>query len=76
MTIDAIRAAVNAEPFRPFRLRLAGGPTIAVLHPDYIALGPRGRTVIIYQPDESWREVDVFHVTEIKPERRKAQPRH
>lgn len=30
MTIDAIREAVHAEPFRPFGLRLADGKLVKV----------------------------------------------
>jgi hypothetical protein len=66
MTIEAIREAVNAEPFKPFRLRLAGGPAVTVQHPDYIALGPKGRTVIVYQPDESYKVLDTFLISELE----------
>jgi hypothetical protein len=71
MTIESIREATNAVPFRPFTLRLAGGPRIKVQHPDYIALGPKGRTVFVYGDDESFKVVDVMLVTEleIKPPR-------
>jgi hypothetical protein len=65
MTIEAIKEAVHAQPFRPFVLRLAGGSEITVSHPDYIALGPRGRTLIVYGPDESWRVLDVVLIGEI-----------
>jgi hypothetical protein len=68
MTIDAIRGATHAEPFRPFSIRLAGGPVVRVPHPDYIALGPRGRTVVVYGANESFRVVDLMLVTEIQVE--------
>ena len=66
MTIQAIREAAHAEPFQPFALRLAGGPVIKVSHPDYIAFGPKGRTVIVYKSDESFKVVDVILVTELE----------
>ena len=66
MTIEAIREAVHAEPFCPFILRLAGGPTIKVPHPDYIAYGPKGRTVVVYRDDDSFKIVDTRLVTEIE----------
>ena len=65
MTMQAIREAANAQPFRPFSLRLAGGPKIRVVHPDYIALGPRGRTILVYGADESFKVIDVMLVTEV-----------
>lgn len=68
MTIESIREATHAEPFRPFTLRLAGGPTIKVAHPDFIAIGPKGRTVFVYGEDESFKVVDVMLVTELEME--------
>ena len=66
MTIQVIRDATYAEPFRPFALRLAGGPAIKVAHPDYIAFGPKGRTVFVYGVNESFRVIDVMLVTELE----------
>ena len=66
MTIDAIREAVHAALFRAFRLRLAGGPVLPVLHPDYIAFGPKGKTVVVYQTDDSFKVLDTMLITEIE----------
>jgi hypothetical protein len=66
MTIDAIKEVVHAEPFRPFKLRLAGGPAITVTHPDYIAYGPKGRTVVVYREDDSFRILDTLLIAEIE----------
>lgn len=63
--MEAIREAVHTQPFRPFRLRLAGGPIIEVPHPDFIALGPKGRTVIVYGADESYKVLDTTLISEI-----------
>ncbi len=65
MTIEAIKEIVHAEPFRPFKLRLAGGPTISVPHPDYIAFGPKGRTVVVYREDDTFKILDTLLITEI-----------
>jgi hypothetical protein len=62
MTIDAIREAVHAEPFRPFGLRLADGKLVKVAHQDFIAFGPKGRTVVVYGLDDSFRVLDVMIV--------------
>lgn len=75
MTIDAIKEAVHAEPFRPFKLRLAGGPTISVMHPDYIAFGPKGRTVVVYREDDSFKILDTILISEIERTNRAAGKR-
>ncbi|HUD45904.1 MAG TPA: hypothetical protein VMR33_03685 [Candidatus Baltobacteraceae bacterium] len=67
MTIDAIKEAVHAEPFRHFRLRLAGGPVVNVAHPDYIAFGPKGRTIVVYRDDDTFKILDTLLITEIAP---------
>jgi hypothetical protein len=72
MTIDAIKEAVHAEPFRPFKLCLAGGPMVPVAHPDYIAFGPKGRTLVVYREDDSFRILDTMLITEIERGSRKA----
>ena len=65
MTMQAIKEAAYADPFRPFNLRLAGGPTVKVSHPDYIAFGPKRRTVVVYGSNESFRVISVMLVTEV-----------
>jgi hypothetical protein len=65
MTIDRIRAQVHLNPFRPFTLHMADGREIYVPHPDFVALGPLGRTVIVYRPDESHHIVDLPLVTDL-----------
>ncbi len=62
MTIDGIREAVHAVPFRPFGLRFADGKLVKVAHQDYIAFGPKGRTVVVYGLDDSFRVLDVMRV--------------
>ena len=62
MTIDAIREAVHAEPFRPFGLRLADGKLVKVAQEDFIAFGPKGRTVVVFGMDDSFRVLDVMLV--------------
>jgi hypothetical protein len=52
--VDEIRQAKNAQPFRPFSLRLTDGTTYKVKHPDYISVPPvrRPRELIFYVPGE------------------------
>ncbi len=47
MTIESLSSAIEARPFRPFRIHLADGRTIAVPHPEFIAFKPKGRTAVV-----------------------------
>ena len=75
MTIEQMRATREANPFRPFTLRLADGRSFRVPHRDYLSLSPGGRTVIIYQADESFSILDLLLVTglEIESEPRRGR---
>jgi len=50
-------------------MHLADGRQIPVNHPDFVAFAPSGRSVTVYQPDDSRNVVDLLLVTdlEIKP---------
>jgi len=69
MTIDQLRAAYGAEPFRPFVMHLADGREIPVKHREFMMTVPSGRTVVIAQPDDTVNIIDLLLVTdlEIKP---------
>jgi hypothetical protein len=66
MTIDQLRTAYEAVPFQSFVMHLADGREIPVHHREFMATSPSGRTVIVYQPDESWSVVDLLLVTELE----------
>ena len=51
MTIEQLRAAHRAQPFRPFVMHLADGREIPVKHLDLIMTAPSVRTVIVYQEE-------------------------
>ncbi|MBI4570182.1 MAG: hypothetical protein HY719_17460 [Planctomycetes bacterium] len=44
--MQAIRRAKSATPFTPFTIELSSGTTLAVTHPETIALGEGGFAVI------------------------------
>jgi hypothetical protein len=69
MTIEQVRAAYSAQPFRPFVLHLADGREIAVNHREFFMTVPSGRTVVVAQPDDTVNIIDLLLVTdlEIKP---------
>jgi hypothetical protein len=69
MTLDRLRDAYNAQPFRPFVIHLADGRQVPVVHREFIMPVPSGRTVIVVQPDDTVNIIDLLLVTdlELKP---------
>ena len=53
-TLNQVRQAMHAQPFRPFALQLANGKNYEVKHPDFLALPPtpRGRELVFWVDDE------------------------
>ena len=66
MTIQQLRAAYRATPFRPFTLHLADGRSFHVPHSDFLSMSPTGRTVIIYQEGEEFSILDLLLMTELE----------
>ena len=66
MTTDQLRNLWKAEPFRPFVMHLADGREVPVVHPEFLLRSPSGRTVIVYQPDDSFNIVDLLLVTDLQ----------
>ncbi|MCB9934601.1 MAG: hypothetical protein H6840_02830 [Planctomycetes bacterium] len=67
MTRDEITKMYERQPFEPFRIHLADGRAIDVVHREFIAISPTGRTVTVYQPDGDWNLIDLMLVTDISP---------
>jgi hypothetical protein len=68
MTIDHVRRLYQAQPFQPFVLHLADGREIPVPHQEFMAIGPTGRTIIVYDEQESFNIVDLLLVTDVRLE--------
>lgn len=62
MTVDQLKQMQRAQPFRPYRIHLADGGHLDVEHPDFLARSPTGRTVIVYELDDSFEIVDLLLV--------------
>ncbi|NQW48287.1 MAG: hypothetical protein HQ464_11050 [Planctomycetes bacterium] len=48
------------QPFRAFTIHMVDGRVFPVAHPDFVAVSPTGRTVIVFQHDDSYNVVDLF----------------
>ncbi len=66
MTIEQMRAAYNAQPFRPFIMHLADGRQIPVHHREFIMTVPSGRTIIVVQPDDTTNIIDLLLVADLE----------
>jgi hypothetical protein len=65
MTIQEIRKAYEARPFRPFELRTADGRTVPVKSPEFLAFSPKQRCVYV-GVDDGLEVVDLLLVTSLK----------
>jgi len=65
MTSEQLKATVRQQPFRPFTIRMVDGRTFAVTHPDFVMVSPTGRTAILFEPDDSYRVVDLMLMNEL-----------
>jgi hypothetical protein len=66
MTTEQFKTALTARPFRPFTVHLADGRSIAIHHHEFAMVSPSGRTVVIYQPDDTMNVVDLLLVTDLE----------
>jgi hypothetical protein len=66
MTIDKVRKLYKAQPFRPFMIHLADGRKIPVVHPEFMASAPTGRTISVYTPDDDFHIIDLQLVTDLE----------
>jgi hypothetical protein len=66
MTVEQIKAAQHAQPFRPFTIHMGDGRSFFVNHQDFMARSPSGRTVIVYGDDDGFRVLDVLLMTELE----------
>ena len=51
MRIEESRKRYFAAPFRPFDIIMTNGGSVAVEHPEFMALSPKGRSVTVYEDD-------------------------
>lgn len=66
MALERVQELYRAEPFRPFVLHLADGRAIGVQHREFIMAAPSGRTLVVFQPDDSMNIIDLLLVTDLE----------
>jgi hypothetical protein len=77
MTLEQLRNAYSAQPFRPLTIHLADGREVPALSREFIMPVPSGRTVVVCQPDDTLNIIDLLLITdlEIKPSANGARKR-
>ena len=65
MTIEHLRVAQQTRPFRPFTIHMADGRSFHIRHNEFLSHSPSGRTVIVYQNDDSFAILDILLMTEL-----------
>lgn len=66
MTVEQLIQINRAEPFRPYRVHMADGRHVDVVHRDFVARSPSGRTIIAYKPDETFEIIDLLLVSSLE----------
>ena len=69
MTREHIREVYDTQPFRSFFIRMADGREIEVRHREFMAIGPGGRTVVVFEPNDRMHILDVMLMTELEVKR-------
>ncbi len=67
MHVQELKAALSADPFRPFRLHFGSGKTIDVANPGLVAINSSGRTAIAFRADDTgWDVIDIMLVARLE----------
>jgi hypothetical protein len=64
MDLQGIREALHRQPFEPFRICLADGRSLAIPHPEMVAVGKR--RVIVVEPDDSWSVIEPLLIVSLE----------
>ena len=66
MNAQQIRQLHRAQPFKPFRLRLADGNEYNVKHPEFLMITRSGRTIVLATSDDAVEIIDALLVASIQ----------
>ena len=69
MRIDQFRDILHRQPFAPFTIYMADGRKFEVRHPDFVAIRPSGRSVIV-AAEEGTSFLDLSLIAELRVEDR------
>lgn len=72
MTPQEVLNYVQAQPFRPFRIRMNSGRTFDIRHPEMVRVGRRDVLIFTYVSDspdvyDRWENVSLVLIESISP---------
>ncbi len=65
MTIEQIRKAHQARPFKPFTIRTGDGREYRVRHPEFLLVPPSARTIAVADTEGTVELIDLLLVTSL-----------
>jgi hypothetical protein len=65
MSVSTIREAIKATPFKPFRVMITDQRSYNIEHPEYVAIGPQNRTLVVFHDDGGASFIDMLMITRI-----------
>lgn len=63
MRVEEIRNALRAQPFTPFVFCTSDGREYPVRHPEFVAIFPGGRSIVVTFDEANWDVLDLMHVS-------------
>jgi hypothetical protein len=66
ISAEQFRSILHQSPFRPFKIHMVDGRSFDVTHRDFVAISPQGRSVVVFQPDESFSVLDLMLMSELQ----------
>jgi hypothetical protein len=66
MTIEKLRQAIRVVDFKPFTIRVADGRSFDVPNPEFVAVSPGQRTVVVLNARGDMSVLDALLITEIE----------
>lgn len=63
-TMDQVRRAMHAAPFKPFTVYLTDGRAFFVKHPDFVSISTNGREMVVHD-DDGMHLIDMRAVVEV-----------
>lgn len=65
MTLEGVRAAHRARPFRPFRIHTSSGESYPVRHPETLAMSPDVNVLVVMPGAGEVAMIDLDDVSEL-----------
>ena len=76
MNIAILRELHEARPFVPFKITMADGRKLPVVHNEFLAFFPTGRAAMLTHGDDRFTLIDLLHITavDVDPKFRTRRP--